>query len=168
VSAKAGRGKPGGGAALAGLPRPVPPFPPALAHGRDGEWSPQTFLELGALPGAVPCARLHARQVLWEWGLARLSDSVELLVSELITNAVDASRSMAQMVPVRLWLLAGRAQVMVIVWDTSPRPPVRAQAAEDAENGRGLLLVEAMSVRWDWYFPQEGNGKVVWALAGDG
>jgi anti-sigma regulatory factor (Ser/Thr protein kinase) len=167
VSAMARRGEPGGGAALAFLP-PVPPFLPALAHHRDWEWSLRTFLELGALPGAVPCARLHARQVLWEWRLTRLSDSVELLVSELITNAVDASRSMTQMVPVRLWLLASTAQVMVMVWDASSRPPVRAQAGEDAESGRGLLLVEAMSVRWDWYFPQEGSGKVVWALAADG
>ena|ERR1035438_767306 len=31
-------------------------------------WPCQSFLELGALPGAAPCARLHARQVLWEWG----------------------------------------------------------------------------------------------------
>jgi anti-sigma regulatory factor (Ser/Thr protein kinase) len=169
VSAIAEGGEPGGGAAGACLPPPMPPFPAALPHGRAVEWPLRTFLELGALPSAVPCARLHARQVLWEWELTRLSDSVELLVSELITNAVDASRSLAQITPVRLWLLARAAQVMVIVWDASPRPPMPAQAGEDAESGRGLLLVEAMSARWDWYFPQEGtSGKVVWALAADG
>ncbi len=32
-----------------------------------GEWLLQDFIELGALPGAVPCARLHVRQVLWEY-----------------------------------------------------------------------------------------------------
>jgi hypothetical protein len=38
--------------------------------------------------------------------------------------------------------------------------------SEDAESGRGLLLVDAISKRWDWYFPQDGaGGKVVWALA---
>lgn len=153
---------------LSSLPPPVPAFPSVLAHGRADEWPQRTFLELGALPGAVPCARLHARQVLWEWNLTRLSDSVELVVSELITNAVAASRSTVQVSPVRLWLLAGTAQVLVIVWDASPRPPAPAEASEDAENGRGLLLVEAMSTRWDWYFPQEGTGgKVVWALATD-
>lgn len=148
---------------------PLPPFPSAFAHDRADEWPLRTFLEFGALSGAVPCARLHTRQVLWEWSLTRLSESVELLVSELVTNAVAASRSMAPMPPVRLWLLAGRAQVMVMVWDASSRPPAPAEASENAESGRGLLLVEAMSTRWDWYFPQEGTGgKVVWALAADG
>ena len=55
-------------------------------------WPLQDFLELGALVSAVPCARLHARQVLWEWGIGNLGDSAELLVTELITNAVRASR----------------------------------------------------------------------------
>jgi hypothetical protein len=35
------------------------------------QWPLRSFLELGALPGAVPYARLHARQVLWEWGYQR-------------------------------------------------------------------------------------------------
>jgi hypothetical protein len=51
-------------------------------------WPLESFLELGAFPGAVPCARLHTRQVLWEWGLAALGETSELLVSELVTNAV--------------------------------------------------------------------------------
>jgi anti-sigma regulatory factor (Ser/Thr protein kinase) len=149
------------------LPPSVPPFPSASARSKAGEWPLQSFLEFGALPGAVPCARLHARNVLWEWGLTRLSDSVELLVSELISNAVNASRSMAQMLPVRLWLLAGTARVLIMVWDASPRPPERTEVSEESESGRGLLLVEAISTRWDWYFTQDGaGGKVVWALAG--
>jgi hypothetical protein len=39
-------------------------------------------LELGALPTAVPCARLRARHLVWEWGLNGLADSTELLVSD--------------------------------------------------------------------------------------
>jgi len=50
----------------------------------------RSYLELGALPTAVPCARLHARQLVWEWGLDGLAESSELLVSELVTNAVQA------------------------------------------------------------------------------
>jgi hypothetical protein len=58
----------------------------------DGPESPlRSYLELGALPTAVPCARLHARHVLWEWGLNRLAQDTELLVSrELVTNAERA------------------------------------------------------------------------------
>jgi hypothetical protein len=51
-------------------------------------WPLRSYLELGALPTAVPCARLHARQLVWEWGLNGLAASTELLISELATNAV--------------------------------------------------------------------------------
>ena len=132
----------------------VPPF----AAG----WPLRSFLELGPVPGAVPCARLHARQVLWEWGAGASGESTELVVSELVTNAVQASGAREQ-AAVRMWLACDRAQVVVFVWDASPQPP--AQAADpgaDAENGRGLLLVEAVSQGWG-HFGCEG-GKVVWAV----
>ncbi len=125
-------------------------------------WPLQSFLELGALPGAVPCARLHARQVVWEWGLATLSEGTELLVSELVTNGVRASHAMGRDA-VRIWLVSDLGRVVVFVWDASPQPPARADPGADAENGRGLLLVEALSERWG-YFGHDGGGKVVWAL----
>jgi anti-sigma regulatory factor (Ser/Thr protein kinase) len=56
-----------------------------LTHGRFF-----SYLQLGALPTAVPCARLHAKHLVWEWGLDDLAESSELLVSELVTNAVQA------------------------------------------------------------------------------
>ncbi len=124
------------------------------------QWPYRTFLELGALAGAVPSARLHARLVLREWGLAALSDDTELLVSELVTNGVRASSAMGQ-ASVRVWLVSDLRQVVVFVWDASPRPPARADPGADAENGRGLLLVEALSERWG-YFGFD-DGKVVWA-----
>jgi hypothetical protein len=43
----------------------------------------QSHLVLGALPTAVPCARLHARLVLAEWGLKESAETAELIVSEL-------------------------------------------------------------------------------------
>ena len=45
-------------------------------------WPLQSRLELAALPGAVPCARLHTRQLLWEWRLVALAETIELLVSD--------------------------------------------------------------------------------------
>jgi anti-sigma regulatory factor (Ser/Thr protein kinase) len=130
------------------------------------EWPLSSFLELGALAGAVPCARLHARQVVWEWGLTGLSQDIELLVSELITNAVQASQSTRQAASVRLWLLSERTRVLILVWDASGRPPVRMDADQEAEGGRGLMLVEAISDQWNWYSVQDREGgKVVWALS---
>jgi anti-sigma regulatory factor (Ser/Thr protein kinase) len=144
--------------------------PPSPQQGKNiaGGWPLRDFMELGALPGAVPCARLHARQLLWEWGLTGLTDNAELLVSELVTNAVQASCSVGQVFPVRLWLLADRARVLILIWDASPRPPVRMNISDDDESGRGLLLVEAISTKWDWYFPAETSGKVVWLCHGHG
>ena len=147
-----------------GAPVPVPPSTDnwtAMAH----EWPLRDFLELGPLPGAVPCARYHVRQVLWEWRLTDLSDSAELLVSELVTNAIVACRSMNTGSPVRLWRLSDTARILILVQDDSPRPPARAVPEADAEAGRGLLLVEAISSRWDWYVPHpRRTGKVTWAV----
>lgn len=62
-------------------------------------------------------------------------------------------------------------QVVIRVWDASPQPPVRMDAAEDAEHGRGLLLVEAVSKQWGWFPAQPASpradghhGKFVWAV----
>jgi anti-sigma regulatory factor (Ser/Thr protein kinase) len=129
------------------------------------QWPLQDFLELGALDSAVPCARLHARQVLREWGFGRLSDSAELLVTELITNAIRASGEMTQAYAVRLWLLSDSARIVIVVWDASPRPPVLADVTSEAENGRGLMLVQAASEQWGWSSREDGDGKFVWAIA---
>ena len=132
--------------------------------GRD--WPLHSGLPLGPIPTAVPCARAHTTQVLWEWGMPEMSDTAELIVSELITNAVTASRTLdGGPFPVRFWLLSDRKQVLILVWDASPDPPVRMQPAGDVEGGRGLMLVDAMSAQWDWYpVVDKVEGKVVWAL----
>jgi len=144
------------------------PVPPAQDRGTDmaAEWPVQDFLELGALPGAVPSARLHTRQILGEWALAQLSEQAEQVVSELITNAVAAARAMPEISPVRLWLLTDKAQVLILVWDACPQPPALIQADEYAESGRGLFLVATFSDRWGTYPTPLTGGKVVWALCG--
>ena len=150
---------------------------------RPARWPFQSRLELGALPGAVPCARLHARLVLTEWGQASLSDSVELIVSELMTNALRASTDTVagrpgygadgRLQPLGLRLASDRRQVLVEVWDGVTAPPVPGQVSHDGETGRGLLMVEAVSSRWGYYYPahqppgtapDERAAKVVWAL----
>jgi anti-sigma regulatory factor (Ser/Thr protein kinase) len=151
-----------------------------------GTWQPRTRLELGALPGAVPCARLHARHVVRECGLADLTEAAELVVSELVTNAVQASAAAGPWLPgddepaglrcVWLWLASNERQLLVEVGDSSPRPPRPAGAGGDVEGGRGLLLIEAASLRWGYYSPGDSPGsagergrairKIVWAVLG--
>lgn len=141
----------------------VPPLADPQGNDVTGRWPLRSFLELGSLLSAIPCARLHTRQLLWEWQLTVLSDTAELLVSELVTNAVQITQADARNAPVRLWLLADRARLLMLVWDASPLPPVRVSPDGEAENGRGLLLVDTLSTRWD-HFGHHSGGKVVWAL----
>lgn len=142
----------------------VPIVPPLLnlqGMPMADDWPLQDGVELGALPSAVPCARQRTRQVLWEWGL-EASDQVELIVTELMTNAVKASQSDQRIASIRLWLLSDKQRVAILVWDNNPRLPARIDAALDAESGRGLLLVEALSTRWGSYAHPDWGGKVVW------
>jgi anti-sigma regulatory factor (Ser/Thr protein kinase) len=144
------------------------PVPPIHDQGTEltAHWPVLDFMELGALPGAVPCARLHARQIVWEWSLTVLTEQVEQVVSELVANSVAAARAMPQIEPVRLWLLTDKTKVLVLAWDANPLPPVLIEADDDAESGRGLFLVQALSERWGSYPTPQRGGKVVWAVCG--
>jgi anti-sigma regulatory factor (Ser/Thr protein kinase) len=128
----------------------------------------RTYLELAALLTAVSCARLHTRQLLWEWGLTRLADSSVAVVSELVTNALETTIRHQLGTPIALRLSSNGRQVLIEVWDADPTPP-RLPALDagnrqlsDAESGRGLFLVASLSDRWSCYSANHG-GKVVWA-----
>ncbi|MFF3918283.1 SpoIIE family protein phosphatase [Streptomyces sp. NPDC001852] len=99
-------------------------------------------------------ARRLARRALARWDLEDLTDSVELLVSEVVTNAVRyASR------PVTLRLL--RTDVLRCeVGDDVPQLPRLRQARADDEGGRGLYLVNRLARRWG--ATRLSTGKVVW------
>jgi len=127
---------------------------------------PATHLELGLLDGSVATARKHARLVMQELGFDdEFAATVELLVSELATNAITASRVLHQPLPspIRLWLKEDLRHVFIAVWDGNPQPPVlKEDVSADAESGRGLLLVDHFSERWGWFEPADIGGKWVW------
>jgi hypothetical protein len=141
-----------------------------------GPWVLRSYLELGALPTAVPCARVHARLVSGEWSLAALADTSELLVSELVTNGVKASagltgsryggRRVPGRPPVRLWLESDRSRLLIRVWDGSGQMPQRPPRDLEGAGGRGLLLVEALAADWGTCPADGASGKVVWAVCG--
>ncbi|MEU9013315.1 SpoIIE family protein phosphatase [Streptomyces sp. NPDC048479] len=104
-----------------------------------------------AAPGR---ARRLARRALNRWGLEELSDSVELLVSEVVTNAVRYAER-----PVTLRLL--RTDVLRCeVGDDSPQLPRQRRARDTDEGGRGLFLVNRLARRWG--ATRLSTGKVVW------
>jgi hypothetical protein len=144
----------------------LPPCPP---QPEIAGWPLRAALYLGALPTAPGCGRAWTRQILREWDLDHLADNTELLVSELTTNAVQAS-PIADAV-IGLWLASDCERAVILVWDSSPWPPTPTNPGYDTENGRGLLLVEALSLQWGWYSPTGASplgrtGKVVWAILG--
>jgi hypothetical protein len=129
-------------------------------------------ITLVPLPTEVRRARRFARYVLQEQRIApdRIG-AAELLVSELVTNAVKMT-SMAKLgsprravndrfrlISLRLSLVAG--SVVIEVRDTSDKPPVLQEQCLDSEDGRGLAVVASMSAKWN-YFLLSSGGKVVW------
>jgi anti-sigma regulatory factor (Ser/Thr protein kinase) len=95
------------------------------------------------------------------WGLADrddgtdLTDTAELLVSELVTNALLHSAGSR----LRLTLTAAHGVLRCEVSDAGPRVP-RVLAAGSATSGRGMFLVDALALRWGCH--QDGTGKTVW------
>jgi anti-sigma regulatory factor (Ser/Thr protein kinase) len=105
-------------------------------------------------------ARYYVRVALRDHDLGNYSTDAAAVTSELVTNAIihaDAER-----IGPELTFLEGAAEVTIVVTDPCPRPPVMVPAGEDAEHGRGLRIVEALSVRWGW--TPQGPGKAVFAV----
>src|SRR5258708_6238612 len=129
-------------------------------------WPLISHLDLAALPTAVACARMHAREIALEWGLTALADNIELIVSELFTNGVRATEHLRNRglttAVVRLSLASDLQCVLIRVRDGSSQMPERLDARPDDESGRGLMLVSYLSREWGAY--RKANGKVVWVI----
>lgn len=117
---------------------------------------------LDPVPESAGRARRSARTMLTDWRLAHLVEDVDLVVSELVTNALlhtGAGEGGDNSIRLELDLDAGRLTCRVV--DSSPLPPMPEDAPDTAESGRGLTLVEALAAEWDWEDLPEG--KAVWA-----
>jgi signal transduction histidine kinase len=122
------------------------------------DWS--TELTLASLPDAPCYGRLLVQRHLRAWGIAHMIDEAQLVMSELLTNAVKASTGLTT-IQVRLAVIGGTSLV-IEVRDRNPEPPVLKDAASDNEGGRGLMIVDALCERWGYYHPAHGS-KAVWA-----
>ncbi|MET9580027.1 SpoIIE family protein phosphatase [Microbacterium sp. NPDC047426] len=109
------------------------------------------------LPDAVMHARRFSARTLRSWGIAAEADTVLLVVSELVTNALVHTQGAVR---VELTLAADRLRVTVS--DSSPRAPAKPVVVDwESTGGRGLFLVEATSAAWGSV--PVGGGKQVWS-----
>jgi PAS domain-containing protein/anti-sigma regulatory factor (Ser/Thr protein kinase) len=122
----------------------------ALHPGQVATW------ELDSAPSVVARARKHSDEQLSAWGLDEAAFSTELIVSELVTNAIRYGRP-----PIRLRLIHQDASLICEVYDSSGSTPHMRRARMFDEGGRGLLLVAQLSARWGTR--HDRIGKTVWA-----
>ncbi|GAA3054341.1 SpoIIE family protein phosphatase [Streptomyces glomeratus] len=113
-----------------------------------GDWT------LPREPRSVGRAREYTRGQLLSWDLEPLVDTTELLVSELVTNALRYGEG-----EIRLRLLLDRTLVCE-VWDAGLVQPRRRRARDTDEGGRGLQLVGLLSAAWG--SRRTPRGKTVW------
>ena len=131
-----------------------------------------TTRALSARPEEARTARHFVRELLTCWGLEALADDAEVIVDELVVNAVlhgtraglpygNAGASV-----LRLCMLRRAGEVMLAVVDPGNETPMPRRPDWGGESGRGLQIVGALSHVWGWS-PIAGHGKAVWAVLRD-
>ncbi|MGW7255125.1 SpoIIE family protein phosphatase [Streptomyces sp. NPDC054834] len=114
--------------------------------------------DLAADPALVSEVRASANRQLADWGVDEAAFAAELILSELLTNAIRHGAG-----PIRVRLLHDRALICEVSDASNTAPHLRRAASTD-EGGRGLFLVAQLSRSWGTrYLPQ---GKVIWAECG--
>ena len=132
------------------------------------------WFTLVTLPTSPFWARRYTRTFLHSCrGISEdTAQTAELLVSELVTNAVrfagDPARTLryserASASLISLSLRHFREHLLIEVYDTDDTPPALSRPGDDAESGRGLMLVSALSKEWSYFLPP-GGGKVVYCV----
>ncbi|MFD5389392.1 SpoIIE family protein phosphatase [Streptomyces sp. NPDC127074] len=112
-------------------------------------------IELDSDPAVVASTRAEVDRQLADWGLDDLAFSTELIVSELVTNAIRYATG-----PLRLRLIRQSVLICEVVDGSSTSPHLRHARTTD-EGGRGLFLVAQLSKRWGTrYLP---TGKIIWS-----
>ena len=152
------------------------PLPVRTGRTRPGPATRQTSLILRPLTTAPGTARGTLHTALTLWGLTHLSHTAAQITSELVTNAITASRATAppgtEPRPITIFITTRDQELCIRIWDPCPTPPPLHQPPPDplTEHGRGLLIVTALSHQWGSH-PAPNGGKYVWAtlhtLTGD-
>ncbi|WP_067897812.1 ATP-binding protein [Actinomadura chibensis] len=117
---------------------------------------PHFVLALTPAEVAVRAARDTVRAVMERWDREDVNGDLELITSELVTNAIRYANAITVVLS-----LPDDTTAMVEVWDDNPEVPAEPAVDLQAESGRGLMLVGALSRSWGWRPTRAG--KVTWA-----
>lgn len=152
--------------------RPIagPPIGSAWRPARPGQPRPlnASDLTLTPLPVSPGFARQYARFFLDSCqGISEdTAETAVLVISELVTNAVQFTAGAGAGL-ISLSMRHFRHGLLIEVSDASGSPPVRSEVGQDAEGGRGLVIIEAVSKEWGW-FRIPGDGKAVYCFLDTG
>ncbi len=138
-------------------------FPPAEHGGGDTGFA---ACALSADPHVTHAARDFTASTLTGWVMAGVVEDAEVVVSELLSNALRygvTGRRQTSLHPVWLGLLRRGNAVLVAVSDPGRDVPVVREPDFFAESGRGLHVIDELSDSWGWTTPDRA-GKAVWAV----
>jgi anti-sigma regulatory factor (Ser/Thr protein kinase) len=141
---------------------------PARALLTTGSTSASATFVLPPQAESVHSARSFANGALAGWGLPELTESMELVVSELATNALRhglALRSCQRREVIHLALIRRGPLVTCALTDPGSATPVMRDPSPFEPGGLGLHIVESLSLSWGWC-PLLHHGKAVWAVLG--
>jgi hypothetical protein len=152
----------------------LPASPPQLLAVPSAWWETPAVCSRVLRPVAEEArtARAFVHDLLTSWGFTDLIEDAELIITELVVNAVlHGMRGAPRLAPVgpstqpplRLCLLRRAAEIMLAVTDPCADAPAPQSPDVTWECGRGLQIVGALSYVWGWS-PIEGHGKAVWAV----
>jgi anti-sigma regulatory factor (Ser/Thr protein kinase) len=118
-------------------------------------------------------ARCRVRHAMASWGIAgEVIETAALIASELVANAAKAAgvpadageAGAASVGQILLTLCYARQALRIEVTDGSPSPPVLTRVPPDAESGRGMFIVDALTTEWSYSFLPAGQGKTVYCV----
>lgn len=119
---------------------------------------------LAASPSAPYQARSHVRHTMASWGIGGdVIETAALIASELVANAANAAGA-AGVGNILLTLCYARQALRIEVSDASTSPPVLSQVPPEAESGRGMLIIDALTSEWSYSFLPAGLGKTVYCV----
>ncbi|MFL6106615.1 MAG: response regulator [Marmoricola sp.] len=116
----------------------------------------EAALEIPPERAAIREARRMTLGLLQRWGLTQLYDSAALIVTELVTNAIEHAGTSCAVSMTR-----SQHGVRIEVRDHGPGTPAPQAVDEDSERGRGLRIISVLSTAWG--IENEGSSKTVWA-----